>query len=194
MFIWSLLQPAFAQAAVPQPDPAVEKAKLIDSLIARNERFAERPADEEFAAPYEDRLRTLLSKASSSVLDKLDAHGVTVCLDQRLSRDALDDQVVSIFYKYGNSMTLSLYDNGDDPGIQIGLPSYLVAADMLKDASKSMNAKDGYYAGVVEEEWMVFKGQGARETRVTLADQPDLRWPPLKDSVMAGLRLTLPKI
>ena len=95
------------------------KPELIDRAVATSLYRCDLQDKKPQEIPYEARLRQVLAEADSAALDKLEEHGVAVCLDQRLPDGKYgfwDKEIKGAFY--AEAKILSLWDNGRNPATQ----------------------------------------------------------------------------
>lgn len=95
------------------------KPELIDRAVATSLYRCDLQEKKPQEIPYESRLRLVLAEADSVALDKLEEHGVAVCLDQRIPQTKYgfwDKEIQGIFYN--KAKILSMWDNGRNPATQ----------------------------------------------------------------------------
>ncbi|MCM2344939.1 MAG: hypothetical protein NDJ24_10310 [Alphaproteobacteria bacterium] len=92
------------------------KPELIDKAVAAAMEKCDLQDNKPQQIPYDARLRQVLAGAESNALDSLREEGVTVCLDQRLTKGdyGFFDKTIRGVY-YPESKIISVWDNGRDP-------------------------------------------------------------------------------
>lgn len=174
------------------------KPELIDRAVATSLYRCDTQQSKAQEIPYESRLRLVLAQADSIALDKLDEHGVAVCLDQRLSntkRDFLDTSIRGVFY--AEAKILSMRDNGRNPATQKWYETDILyrAGDSIEDlADDILGTPDAsrMQIGSTYGKGHVWDWKDASRFGDELGKNPDLKTPPAAkiDVIPSGPLLT----